>query len=796
MKKNPIISKTGLFNPRVLLAFMLCSAGVSLALLGFAAPTKIQPAAGQAVSPVVSAPVRQLPTNNAFTDWSDTQLADLERPLKGRETSNPNVVDPVVQIAAPTAGMPSVGVSFEGIDIAGGCGGCLPPDPNGAVGPNHYVQMVNTSFAVYNKTTGAVMTGPTKINQLWSVTPNSECAQRNDGDPIVVYDQLADRWLLSQFTSSAAPNYAQCIAVSTSPDPAGSYYLYEFDESPTVFHDYPKIGVWPDAYYMSSNEFPANSQTNSGAGAFAFERAKMLAGQPARFVWFDETCAAPSAFTPGGQNPTNLDGRTLPPSGAPNYFVETDNPPTSPSPTATGSVMSIWKFHVDWSDPTKSTMGTGSTAPVDSGGGLFKGTACQPDFIIPVANYVVAQCVYGEGPNCVPEKLSPPLQPATLDTLGDRIMFRATYRNFGDHESLVVSHTSVTTADVMTGATRTGVRWYELRNLSTTPTVYQQSTFAPLDPTNPIWRWMGSAAMDHSGDIAVGYSASGPNYFPSVHYAGRLVTDPLNELTQGEAVMFVGLGIQAFPLDRWGDYSDLTVDPTDDCTFWYTNEYNDANTTTDLLPVKWRTRIGSFRFPQCVSAANVPLTSVVSRMIHGSAGTFDINLFQAAALCGPAGCPRGVECRSSGSLGVGNYTLLFTFANNLVSVGSASVTGHDPAGGTGTTCGSSMGPALNQYTVNLCNVSDAQYITVTLNSVADTAGNSGSVVSPQMGVLIGDTNADGFVNSADISQTKSQSGQLVGASNFREDLNTDGFLNSADISLVKSKSGTALPSTP
>jgi hypothetical protein len=203
----------------------------------------------------------------------------------------------------------------------------------------------------------------------------------------------------------------------------------------------------------------------------------------------------------------------------------------------------------------------------------------------------------------------------------------------------------------------------------------------------------------------------------------------------------------------------------------------------------------------CAAFAALPFTVdndpiVVSRMTHGSiTPPFDINL--------PFTGTRGVECRSSASLGAGNYMLVYTFANTLTSVASATVTGHDPTTGTGTVSGSpvvgpnvGLGLTANQCAVNLTNVSNAQYITVTLNSVHDVAGNIGDVLSPQMGVLLGDTTGDGFVNSADISQTKSQSGQSVGGSNFREDLNTDGFLNSGDISLVKSKSGTALPSMP
>ena len=159
-----------------------------------------------------------------------------------------------------------------------------------------------------------MISGPTPINALWS---SGACSTHDDGDPIVIYDQLADRWLISQFTSSADPSYAQCVAVSTSPDPTGTYYAYEFDESPTVFNDYPHIGVLPDAYYMSTNEFPSGQETNSGAGAFAFERAKMLAGQTARFIYFDESSIAVGGYVPGGQNPTNLDGQKLPPAGAP-----------------------------------------------------------------------------------------------------------------------------------------------------------------------------------------------------------------------------------------------------------------------------------------------------------------------------------------------------------------------------------------------------------------------------------------------------------------------------------------------
>jgi hypothetical protein len=786
--KKKTNSKLGIFTPRMFVSFMLFVGAALLTVLSFSQATASR-LAGRTTSssstngviPTISAPLGDLPTT-AQIITSQTELGDTERRLVGRQTQNPLVHDPVVQTTAAAAAMPSVGASFEGMDISQGCGGCLPPDTDGAVGPNHYVQMVNTELAVYNKTTGALISGPTPIKNLWS---SGECAVRDDGDPIVIYDQLADRWLISQFVSSAAPSFAECIAVSTSPDPTGTYYAYEFDQSTTVFHDYPKIGVWPDAYYMTSNEFPTGQETNSGAGAFAFERAKMLAGQPARFIWFDESSIAVGAvYVPGGQNPTNLDGKVPPPAGMPNYIVEVDAQGSTPTTTDTTAVLAMFKFHVDWNNPANSTFGTGSTTPVAVGGGEYTASGGHPNFEVPIADFVPAQCVYGEGPNCVPEKIVPGVHTATLDTLGDRTMFRVTYRNFGDHESMVVHHTVVTAADAPNGATRTGLRWYEVRSLSTTPTIYQQSTFAPLDPTNPLWRWMGSAAMDHVGDIAIGYSAGGPNYFPSLHYAGRLATDPLNDLTQGESVMFAGLGIQGFPLNRWGDYSDLTVDPNDDCTFWYTQEYLPANGTTDLLPVNWHTHIGSFKFPQCAVTAP-SLVTVSSRKVHGSAGVFDLTLFDARALCGVGPCPRQVEPRSGGANG--SFVIVFHFANPVLSCGVAT-----SSNGTATNDPASGG---NDCLVDLSGIPNAQYTTVTLNGVVDNQGNQGNVPGT-FGVLLGDVNGNGLVDGNDVSEVQGQTRQPVTSTNFRDDVNANGFIDGNDVSITQGQTRTSLPSSP
>jgi Dockerin type I domain len=759
MKKNSQ-SQFAFFNPRVFLAFLFCSAGALLAMFSFAGPTPSSKAVAQATSEFkpmilrsfsngVSPRIRDLPV--VLPTTPTTWVAEGPRPLHPPQPlPTLPVHDPVQQTSPGLLAMPSPNLTFEGINQAGGCGNCIPPDPNGAVGPNHYVEMVNSSYAVYSKT-GTLLAGPTRINQLWANLPGN-CQQTNDGDPVVLYDHLANRWVLTQFTVHGGSGpYGQCIAVSTSPDPTGSYYVYDFDFatiSPGVFHDYPKLGVWPDAYYMTTNEFPPNAQLSQGYGAFAFERDKMLLGQPARLVFFD-LGTVNTMFA--GALPSDVDG-PLPPAGSPNYFVEVDDevfiPPTD--------AMRIWKFHVDWSNTSNSTFGNNG----------------QPDFVIPVPDFTPPECLLSQGV-CIQQRESP----YQLDALGDRIMFRLAYRNFGDHESFTVNHSVV--ADV-----RVGVRWYEVRGLSTTPIIYQTGTFAPIDQ---LHRWMGSIAMDRSGDIVVGYSTSSAADFPSIAYAGRLPGDTLGQMSQGEAQMFAGTGSEnvAFyipPVGRWGDYTDLTVDPSDGCTFWYVNEYFGAEGTTDP-GAPWRTRIGSFKLPQCVPAPPLQLLSVVSRKVHGTAGIKDIAL--------PLTGPRGVECRSPGQTGTTgvDYKLVFTFSNPVTSCGTAS---------TGTV---TPGPNSNQCTVNLTGVPNAQYITVILNAVVDSAtGNIANNFAGTMGVLLGDVNANGLVNSTDTSQVQAQSGQPVtgdlGTGNYRKDVNANGLINSTDTSIVQSKSGNGLPSPP
>jgi hypothetical protein len=296
----------------------------------------------------------------------------------------------------------------------------------------------------------------------------------------------------------------------------------------------------------------------------------MLAGQPARFVFFDESLHNPAGGQYIGQLPSDLDGKRPPKAGEPNFFAEVDDPSSvPPTPPDLGFTLRLWKFHVDWANPQSSTFGANGA----------------PSYQIPVAPFVRPQCVYGYG-DCAVQKDGA----QGLDVLGDRLMFRLAYRNFGDHEALVLNHS-------VKVDTRTGIRWYEVRNPNVSPAIYQQGTYAPDDPdTNPLWRWMGSAATDKAGDLAIGYSASGPNDYPSLRYTGRAAGDPLGQLTQTEQVLYTGTGPQTEVEGRWGDYSDLSVDPADDCTFWYTNEYLAEDT---VVIGTWRTRIGSFRFPGC-----------------------------------------------------------------------------------------------------------------------------------------------------------------------------------------------------
>src|SRR5262249_12148439 len=364
----------------------------------------------------------------------------------------------------------------------------------------------------------------------------------NDGDPIVQYDKLASRWIFTQFSVSTTP-YLQCVAVSTTSDATGTYNRYAFSYG-NQFPDYPKLGVWPDAYYISFNIFN-NGVQFAGAKVCAYDRTSMLAGAAATQQCFQLS----TSF--GGLLPSDLDGpASPPPAGSPNFFLN----------FGTNS-LNLWKFHVDWAN----TANTALTGPTN----------------IAVAAFSAA-CTGGA---CLPQL--GPLE--RLDSVGDRLMYRLAYRNFGDHEAMVVNHS------VATGSGNVGARWYELRNptgstmAAGTPVVFQQSTYAP----DSNYRWMGSIAIDKAGNIALGYSVSSSTMNPAIRFTGRAPSDALGSM-QAENTIINGTGSQNGGLNRWGDYSAMTVDPGDDCTFWYTNEYLKSSGSFN-----WSTRISSFKFAAC-----------------------------------------------------------------------------------------------------------------------------------------------------------------------------------------------------
>ena len=499
--------------------------------------------------------------------------------------AGPSQADPAIQTVITTFAAPTAGINFDGVGngVYGYTVNSAPPDTNGAVGPNHYVQWVNTSFAVFNKSGGLVW-GPFNGNTLWSGFGGG-CQANNDGDPIVQYDKIADRWIFMQFSVTAPYPYTVCMAVSTTPDPTGSYYRYEFSGFGTEFPDYPKLAVWPDGYYATYNLFN-NGVIFTGPRFCSYDRSKMLTGAVATQQCF----TLGSQF--GGDLPSDIDGKTLPPAGSPDYILEFGT-----------NALNLWKFHVDWTTPANTTL-TGPTS-------------------IPVAAFSAA-C--NGGGTCIPQGGTT----QQLDSLADRVMYRLAYRNFGDHEALVVNHS-------VTAGSSVGVRWYEIRSPGGTPTVFQQGTYAP----DASYRWMGSIAMDRAGDIGLGYSISSSTTHPGIRYTGRLVTDALNTL-QAEASIIDGAGSQTGGLSRWGDYSSITVDPVDDCTFWYTNEYIPANGSFN-----WRTRIASFKFASCGAPDYTVAASPASQsVVQGSSTSYTVTVTPSGGFTGTvsfsvSGLPAG-----------------------------------------------------------------------------------------------------------------------------------------------------------
>lgn len=447
-----------------------------------------------------------------------------------------------------------------------------PPDPMGDVGPNHYVELINLVLGIYDKQ-GNMLVGPVAIGDLWAGFAINDCTDPS-GDPVVLYDQLEDRWLLSQFTTRD-PIYYDCVAISKTGDPTGAYYRYAFITQPdpelpggTFFPDYPKYGVWTNSYIMTTRDFGA--VTGYGISVYALEKNKMLDGNPnARAVqFFLDSNVVPLELLGDGLLPPDIDGNRRPIDGKPAPIVGTQDDGAGYG--ATFDALNIWELAVQWNSKPVASLSLAAQLPVASFDSIFP---CGPSR------------------GCIPQPgITNPDQYLDILSYRQRPTYRLAYRNFGKYESLVTNQSVEAAPGVA------GVRWYELRRVGGVYSLFQQGTYAPSDG---VHRWMGSIAQDRKGNMALGYSVSnGVDVYPGIRYTGRLAGDPLGQMTLGEGTVIAGSGVQRTINSRWGDYTSLNVDPVDDCTFWYINEYYTL-AGQQSSTAGWQTRIASFKLPGC-----------------------------------------------------------------------------------------------------------------------------------------------------------------------------------------------------
>jgi len=518
------------------------------------------------------------PTNFGVTPaMRDITPLPPEKGLANREVPNREVSKlPVLPNASPSdqpqgegritavSGVlaPSPAVAFDGLnsDTNASVVGfrVMPPDTEGAVGMNYYIQMINMVWAIYNKSDGSMAAGPFPLTQVWaSGIPGTDCANYNDGDPVVLYDPLAQRWFMSQLAYEGS-SYRNCLAVSQTGDPTGAWYVWQYTYSASTLNDYPKFGVWPDGYYMTVNEFGSGDPATT-----VFDRTAMLAG--------DANPAAQYFYIAGVQPafplPTNFEGGDPPPAGSPNYNIAFyDDAWGNPA-----DILQICTFHVDWTTPANSTF----DCPPGAG---------DPGYIdLTAAGLSFDSDLCGYGRDCIPQPNG-----QSVDTLCDRLMFPANYRNLmatKGYEVMTVTHS----VDV-DGSDHAGVRWYELHNTGAGWFIYDGGSFAPDSDD----RWMGSSSVDQEGNIGIMYSISSSTTYPSVGYTGRLATDPAGTM-QSEQLVVAGGGSQSGG-NRWGDYAAMHVDPPG-CSFWGTAEY--VNTGGNFI---WDTYVASFSMPGCTPA--------------------------------------------------------------------------------------------------------------------------------------------------------------------------------------------------
>lgn len=532
-------------------------------------------AVAQSTSPATAVEIRSSVKNDTSQTLQSlkSSLSKIRRPLERRVYPPPQInpkrlspkfreskTDSALQLTGGPVVPITVIASADGLgrDLPDGNGEpmpitSIPPDTNGSVGETQFVQTVNAYFAVFDKKdllgSGTKSTTPVRpafgwapINVIWHGFGGA-CEESNDGDPVVAYDKIAKRWIISQLATPSGASVPQdeCIAISTTSDATGAYYRYEFNQ-PSL-NDYPKLSVWPDAYYITYNMLNGPE----GARICAYERAQMLTGKPAREIAVQLSDSFWSLL------PSDFDGppdeEHLPSPGSPCYFLSLGSNVNS---------LDFWKFHVDWADPTKSQFGDGA-------GG--------PDRVIKVAPFA-------DAPSQCPS--IPQVGTAQkLDALGERLLHRLAYRRFAGHESLVTNHS-------IRGRATATPRWYEIRDPGNVPVVAQQGTFSP-DTTS---RWIGSIAMDRFGNISLGYNASSKRIHPSIRIAAQKFGGPSGILGTEQVILDSRSSQEGDDAERWGDYSSMSVDPVDDTTFWFTTEYLARSENSSY---SWSTRIVAFK---------------------------------------------------------------------------------------------------------------------------------------------------------------------------------------------------------
>jgi Abnormal spindle-like microcephaly-assoc'd, ASPM-SPD-2-Hydin len=639
--------------------------------------------------------------------------------------------DQVLQKEAKPLVAATLGVSFSGIPSPG----YVPSDSNLAVGPNEIVEVVNVQFAVYNKN-GATLAGPTNIQTLFA--PLGGVCASTYGDPVVLYDRAADRWVLSDIgTNSAGSVGAECVAVSKTNDPTGAYYLYGYSFGANL-NDYPKLSTWATATnsaYLSTYNIFQNFLSFTGADLCAFDRTKMLAG--------DASAAQLCKKTPSsefGYLPSDMDGPTSPADGTPGLFISwyNNNP----------GQLYLRSLSVDFSKGTA--------------------TLLSPT-VISVANSSLA-C--GNGGQCVPQAGTT----QTLDSLGDRLMYRFAIRHFADHDRAVVNHAVSTAGQV-------AVRWYEIYDPAGSVTLNQQGTFAP----DTTYRWMASLAEDQAGNIGLGYSASSTGMHPAIRFTGRVPSDAAGTM-ESENTIVQGAGSQVgSDAYRWGDYTAMQVDPSDDCTFWYVDQYQALTGTFD-----WSTNISSFAFNSCSGSPSFSLAANPGSVsvAQGSNATTSIavnalNGFSGSVRLSATGLPSGVTAGFSTNPTTSSSTLTFT-ASVTAPTGTSSITVKGVSGSLTeqtsvqlTVTGGGTGPVVSlspaslkwfKYTVGTKACCQTVTLTNRGTSTLDISGISatGDFGTKTVAQSCGSTVAAGESCIVKVSFTPTQTGTRAGALKFAD----------------------------